>query len=145
MHYGTCGKVQKETTKVSVMTRKEIRKQKVQELTRYYLGKLQREANRYGLGDWLKAIRKANERGECESTEYTLNQLAKLCDDERMYQKDVTRLFGLSYAKAFDCGLFEKIRKIKCNGTFSKVDAVLRKAVLDEETKQKKGLLGWLT
>lgn len=118
------------------MTKNERKEQEIQRLTRHYLGKLKRVANKYGLGGWVDNIRKENKQGKCKSTEYTCNMLATLAQEDRMYQQDIPRLFGISYNKAFEMNLFEKIAKKKCNGTFNRVSALLLKAMIMCEEKQ---------
>ena len=44
------------------------KKAKLQALCREYLTRLEYMADKHGLGDWLRDIKHANKRGECEAT-----------------------------------------------------------------------------
>lgn len=110
------------------MKPKDARNDKIQELCRGYLKRLSRIANKHGLGDFVKETIKANKRGECRSTEYECQMLARLCDDERVQRVDVPKMLGKSYRHTVDDEDFEKIKKLKRVGIYSKVSVLLYKS-----------------
>lgn len=109
------------------MKPKDARNEKLQELCRGYLKRLSRIANKHGLGDFVKETINANKRGECRSTEYECQMLARLCDDERVQRVDVPKMLGKSYRQCNDDGDFDKIKKLRHVGIYSKVSALLFK------------------
>lgn len=110
------------------MKPKDARNEKLQELCRGYLKRLSRIANKHGLGDFVKETINANKRGECRSTEYESQMLARLCDDERVQRIDVPKMLGKSYRHTVDDEDFEKIKKLKRVGIYSKVSVLLYKS-----------------
>ena len=111
------------------MRRKDIRRvardAALQSLCRDYLGRLRHVADKHGLGDWLRGLIKSNRRGECRGTEHEVAMLSRLCDDERAQRQDVPRVLGMSYRKANDGGFFDKVKRLRHVGVYSKIGALL--------------------
>lgn len=106
------------------MRRKDIRRvardAALQSLCRDYLGRLRHVADKHGLGGWLRSVIKSNRRGECRGTEHEVAMLSRLCDDER-----VPRVLGMSYRKANDGNFFDKVKRLRHVGVYSKIGALL--------------------
>ena len=109
------------------------RSNKLQELCRGYLCKLKYMAKKHGLGEWLDNIIKANSNHECEATEKEVQMLSRLCDDERVQRKDIPNILEKSYRECFDNDDFDKIKKLKHVGIYSKVSAILFKTKLKDK------------
>lgn len=92
----------------------------LQSLCRKYLKKLRYMAAKHGLRKWLNELIKENRRGECEATEKEVQMLSRLCDDERLSRTDVPKVLGKSYRQCFDNDDFDKIKKLKHVGIYSK-------------------------
>jgi len=82
-------------------------------------------AAKHGLRKWLNELIKENRRGECEATEKEVEMLSRLCDDERLSRTDVPKVLGKSYRQCFDNDDFDKIKKLKHVGIYSKVSTIL--------------------
>lgn len=82
-------------------------------------------AAKHGLRKWLNELIKENRRGECEATEKEVQMLSRLCDDERLSRTDVPKVLGKSYRQCFDNDDFDKIKKLKHVGIYSKVSTIL--------------------
>ena len=104
---------------------------KLQRVARYYLYKVRRIAERYGLGDKIKDFIQANKEGKCHATKEEIAILARLCNDERIKRNDVPKLIGKSYRQCNDKGVFDKIKTLKPLGRLSKIDALLFKENLE--------------
>ena len=109
------------------------RNNKLQELCRGYLYRLKYMAKKHGLGEWLDNIIKANSKNECEATEKEVHMLSRLCDDERVQRKDVPTILEKSYRQCFEDDDFDKIKKLRHVGIYSKVSALLYKNKLDNK------------
>ena len=101
------------------------RNETLQALCRDYLGKLRHMATKHGLGTWVSDIIKANKRGECSASEREVMALSRLVDDERISRVDLPKLLGKSYRQSTDDNDFEKVKKLKRVGLYSKVSALL--------------------
>ena len=88
-------------------------------------------ARKYGLGDFVEDTIKANKDGKCKGTEHECEMLARMVNDERLHRKDIPKVLGKTYNKAFDNNDFERIKKFKRQGIYSKVSALLLKAELE--------------
>jgi hypothetical protein len=97
----------------------------IQSLTRTYLRKLSSMANKHGLSAWLNNIIKENKKGECSATQRECELLARACNDERINRIDIPKLLGKSYRECNDSGDFDKIKKLKHVGTYSKISAII--------------------
>ena len=90
-------------------------------------------AKKHGLGEWLDNIIKANANNECAATEKEVQMLSRLCDDERVQRKDIPNILEKSYRECFDNDDFDKIKKLKHVGIYSKVSAILFKTKLNKK------------
>ena len=102
------------------------RNETLQALCRDYLGRLRYMAKKHGID--VDSIIRANKRNECSGTEYECQMLARMCDDERLSRTDVANVLGKSYRQAYEDGDFERIKKLKHQGIYSKVSALLYKS-----------------
>lgn len=101
------------------------RNETLQALCRDYLGKLRYMGKKHGID--VDAIIRANKRKECSGTEYECQMLARMCDDERVSRTDIPKILGKSYRQANEDGDFERIKKLKHKGIYSKISALLYK------------------
>ena len=102
------------------------RNETLQALCRDYLGKLRYMGKKHGID--IDSIIRANKRKECSGTEYECQMLARMCDDERISRTDVPKVLDKSYRQANEDGDFERIKKLKHQGIYSKVSALLYKS-----------------
>ena len=102
------------------------RNETLQAMCRDYLGKLRYMGKKHGID--VDSIIRANKRKECSGTEYECQMLARMCDDERVSRTDVPKILGKSYRRANEDGDFERIKKLKKKGIYSKVSALLHKS-----------------
>ena len=107
------------------------RNETLQALCRDYLGRLRYMGKKHGID--VDSIIKLNKRGECSATNREVEMLSRCVDDERISRTDVPKVIDKSYRQANDDGDFERIKKLKHQGIYSKVSALLFAA------KQKKG------
>ena len=68
-----------------------------------------------------------NMRHECSGTEEEVELLGRAVDDERLSRKEVPEVLGKSYRQCIDDGDFERIRKLRRVGIYSKLSALLSK------------------
>lgn len=101
------------------------RNETLQALCRNYLGRLRYMAKKHGID--VDSIIRANRKGECSGTEYECNMLARMVDDERVGRYDIPKLLGESYRKIESDGVFERIKRLRHVGTYSKISALLYK------------------
>ena len=102
------------------------RNETLQALCRDYLTRLRYMAKKHGID--VDSIIRANKRKECSGTEYECKMLARMCDDERISRTDVPKVLDKSYRQANEDGDFERIKKLKHQGIYSKVSALLYKS-----------------
>lgn len=95
-------------------------------MCRYYLGKLRYMAKKHGID--VDSIIRANKRKECEATNKEVEMLSRCVDDERVSRTDVPKILGKSYRQSNEDGDFERIKKLKYQGIYSKVSALLYKS-----------------
>ena len=101
------------------------RNTKLRQICLGYLQRLKGIAETHGLSEWLnKAIKDTNQE-ECKPTESECEMLARMVDDERVTRTDVPTILGESYRTCFVEEHFEKIKKLRHVGIYSKVDALL--------------------
>ena len=99
------------------------RNETLQALCRDYLCKLRRIGKRHGIDvDGLIAM---NRRKECSATKHEVELLSRACDDERLSRVDVAKTLGKSYRQAYEDGDFDRIKRLRHQGIFSKVSAIL--------------------
>ena len=99
------------------------RNETLQALCRDYLGKLRYMAKKHGID--VDNIIRANKRNECEATQKEVEMLARCVDDERISRTDIPKLLGESYRQSESTGVFDKIKKLRHVGIYSKVSALL--------------------
>lgn len=99
------------------------RNETLQALCRDYLGKLRYMGKKHGID--VDSIIRANKRKECEATRKEVEMLSRCVDDERISRTDIPKLLGESYRQSESKGVFDKIRKLRRVGIYSKVGAIL--------------------
>jgi len=102
------------------------RNEALQALCRDYLGKLRYMAKKHGID--VDSIIRANKRKECEATNKEVEMLSRCVDDERVSRTDIPKILGKSYRQSNEDGDFERIKKLKYQGIYSKVSALLLKS-----------------
>ena len=102
------------------------RNETLQALCRDYLGRLRYMGKKHGID--VDSIIRANKRKECSGTEYECQMLARMCDDERVSRTDIPKILGKSYRQSNEDEDFEHIKKLKHQGIYSKVSALLFKS-----------------
>ena len=102
------------------------RNETLQALCRDYLGKLRYMAKKHGID--VDSIIRANKRKECEATNKEVEMLSRCVDDERVSRTDVPKILGKSYRQSNEDGDFERIKKLKYQGIYSKVSTLLYKS-----------------
>lgn len=95
----------------------------LQALCRDYLGRLRYMGKKHGID--VDSIIKLNKRGECSATNKEVEMLARCVDDERVSRTDIPNILGKSYRQTNEDGDFEHIKKLKHQGIYSKVSALL--------------------
>ena len=110
------------------------RNETLQALCRDYLGRLRYMAKKHGID--VDAIIRANRKGECVGTEREVQMLSRMVDDERVSRADIPKILGKSYRQSNEDGDFERIKKLKHQGIYSKVSALLYKSKRNEKTKK---------
>ena len=98
---------------------------KLQSLFREFAGRVRHIAEKHGLGKWLDNLLQANRNNECSATEEEVEMMARLVDDDRITRLEIPPLLDKSYRMAFEDEDFEKIKKLKRQGIYSKVNALL--------------------
>ena len=101
------------------------RNETLQSLCRGYLRKLRHLGLKHGID--VDSIIRANKRNECEATQKEVELLSRACDDERLSRKEVPEILGKSYRQTNEDGDFERIKKLRHQGIYSKVSALLYK------------------
>lgn len=110
---------------------------KLRQICLDYLQRLRGIAEKHGLSEWLnKAIKEASKE-ECVATEEEVMLLSRAVDDERITRTDVPTILGKSYRACFDEEHFEKIKKLRHVGIYSKVDTLLYANYLESDKLQK--------
>lgn len=102
------------------------RNETLQALCRDYLGKLRYMAKKHGID--VDYIIRANKRKECEATNKEVEMLSRCVDDERVSRTDIPKILGKSYRQSNEDGDFERIKKLKYQGIYSKVSTLLYKS-----------------
>lgn len=85
----------------------------------------------------VDTIIEMNKRGECSATDKEVELLSRACDDERVSRSDIPKILGKSYRQANEDGDFEKIKKLKRQGIYSKVSTLLYKSKNEHKRKNK--------
>lgn len=102
------------------------RNETLQAICRDYLGRLRYMAKKHGID--VDSIIRANKRQECVGTEREVQMLSRMVDDERVSRTDVPKILGKSYRQSNEDGDFERIKKLKYQGIYSKVSTLLYKS-----------------
>ena len=103
-----------------------------------YLKRMRYIAKKHGLSEWLNETLKATERNECTPTEHEVSILSRMVDDERLARQDVPKALGKTYSQCIKDNDFDKIKKLKRVGIYSKVSANLHKKNNDEDEQDSK-------
>lgn len=112
------------------------RNETLQALCRDYLSRLRYMAKKHGID--VDSIIRANRKGECSGTEHEVQMLSRMVDDERVSRTDIPKILGKSYRQANEDEDFERIKKLKHVGIYSKVSALLFAAKQKKNEKVKK-------
>ena len=102
------------------------RNETLQTLCRDYLGKLRYMGKKHGID--VDSIIKLNKRGECSATNKEVEMLSRCVNDERISRIEVPKILGKSYRQANEDGDFDRIKRLRHQGIFSKVSALLYKS-----------------
>lgn len=111
------------------------RNEALQQVCRGYLLRLRPLAVKFGLGGFIDETIKKNMRNECAGTDEEVELLSRACDDERLNRTDIPRLLGKSYRQSYEEGDFDKVKKLRRVGIYSKLSALLLKSEIDNENK----------
>ena len=112
------------------------RNETLQALCRDYLSRLRYMAKKHSID--VDSIIRANRRNECEATQKEVEMLARCVDDERIARNDIPKMLGESYRKSENDGVFDKIKKLRHVGIYSKVSALIYKNKRNENERYKK-------
>jgi hypothetical protein len=66
-----------------------------------------------------------NRQKKCEATQHEVELLSRAVDDERISRIEVPKILGKSYRQANEDGDFDRIKRLRHQGIFSKVSAIL--------------------
>ena len=110
------------------------RNETLQALCRDYLLRLRYMAKKHGID--VDGIISANRKGECSGTEREVQMLSRMVDDERVSRTDIPKILGKSYRQSNEDGDFERIKKLKHQGIYSKVSALLYKSKRNERAEK---------
>ena len=99
------------------------RNETLQALCRDYLGRLRYMGKKHGID--VDGLIKLNRQKKCEATQYEVELLSRAVDDERISRIEVPKILGKSYRHSEEDGDFERIKKLKHQGIYSKVSALL--------------------
>lgn len=94
-------------------------------------------ADKHGLTSWLNQAIKDTKRKDCEPTEHECQMLSRLVDDERLTRIEVPPILGKGYQDCFNDDDFDKIKKLKRVGIYSKVGTMLYAESLKNKIKTK--------
>lgn len=100
----------------------------LQAICRDYLGRLKRLASKHGLAKWVEDTIKANAREECCATEDEVEALGRMVDEERVSRVDIPKILGKSYRECNENEDFDKIKKLRHVGIYSKISTLLYKS-----------------
>lgn len=103
----------------------------LQSMCRDYLSALRPIAVRHGLSGFLDFTIEMNRQRRCSATESEVELLSRAVDDERVSRTEIPDILGCSYRRCEEGGLFERIRRLRRVGIYSKISVLLLKAELD--------------
>ena len=98
----------------------------LQALCRDYLGRLRYMGKKRGID--VDGLIKLNRQKKCEATQHEVELLSRAVDDERLSRTEVPKSLDKSYRQANEDGDFERIKKLKHQGVYSKISALLYKS-----------------
>ena len=99
------------------------RNETLQALCRDYLGRLRYMGKKHGID--VDGLIRLNRQKKCEATQHEVELLSRAVDDERISRIDVPKILGKSYRQANEDGDFDRIKRLRHQGIFSKVSAIL--------------------
>ena len=99
------------------------RNETLQALCRDYLGKLRYMGKKHGID--VDGLIRLNRQKKCEATQHEVELLSRAVDDERVSRTDIPKILGKSYRQANEDGDFDRIKRLRHQGIFSKVSAIL--------------------
>ena len=101
------------------------RNETLQALCRDYLGKLRYMGKKYGID--VDGLIRLNRQKRCEATQREVELLSRAVDDERISRTDIPKVLGKSYRQSNEDGDFDRIKKLKRVGIYSKLSVLLYK------------------
>ena len=102
------------------------RNETLQALCRDYLGRLRYIGKKHGID--VDGLIRLNRQKKCEATQHEVELLGRAVDDERISRTDVPKILDKSYRQANEDGDFDHIKKLKHQGIYSKLSALLYKS-----------------
>ena len=99
------------------------RNETLQALCRDYLGRLRYMGKKHGID--VDGLIRLNRQKKCEATQHEVELLSRAVDDERVSRTDIPKILGKSYRQANEDGDFDRIKRLRHQGIFSKVSAIL--------------------
>ena len=112
------------------------RNETLQALCRDYLSRLRYMAKKHGID--VDGLIRLNRQKKCEATNREVEMLSRMVDDERISRTDIPKMLGESYRKSESRGVFDKIKKLRHVGIYSKVSALIYKNKRNENERNKK-------
>lgn len=85
----------------------------------------------------VDAIIRANKRKECVATNKEVEMLSRCVDDERVSRVEIPTMLGKSYRRCCEEEDFEKVKKLKRVGIYSKISAILYKTLKNKKPNEK--------
>ena len=101
------------------------RNETLQALCRDYLTRLRHLGKKHGID--VDGLIRLNRQKKCEATQHEVELLSRAVDDERLSRTDVPKVLNKSYRQANEDGDFDRIKKLKHQGIYSKLSALLYK------------------
>lgn len=101
------------------------RNEMLQALCRDYLRKLRYIGKKYGID--VDCLIRLNKQNKCEATQHEVELLSRAVDDERLSRDEIPEVLGKSYRKCVKDGDFDRIKKLKRVGIYSKLSVLLHK------------------
>ena len=102
------------------------RNETLQALCRDYLTRLRHLGKKHGID--VDGLIRLNRQKKCEATQHEVELLSRAVDDERLSRTDVANVLDKSYRQANEDGDFDRIKKLKYKGIYSKVSTLLYKS-----------------
>ena len=102
------------------------RNESLQALCRDYLSRLRYMGKKHGID--VDGLIRLNRQKKCEATQHEVELLSRAVDDERISRTGVPKVLDKSYRQANEDGDFDRIKKLKHQGIYSKVSALLYKS-----------------